>query len=81
MAGNLAYQYLIDIKTLPNFMISNICMEVCGYRMYNCRLNNDFETKDDIIVLIRKKALNANDQIAIRKISGELYIGYEVEEQ
>lgn len=60
---------------------SNICMEVCGYRMYNCWLNNDFETKDGITVLIRKKALNANDQIAIRNISGELYIGYEVEEQ
>ena len=49
--------------------------------MYNCWLNNDFETKDGITVLIRKKALNANDQIAIRNISGELYIGYEVEEQ
>ena len=49
--------------------------------MYNSWLNNDFETKDGITVLIRKKALNANDQIAIRNISGELYIGYEVEEQ
>lgn len=60
---------------------SNICMEIFGYRMYNSWLNNDFETKDGITVLIRKKALNANDKIAIRKISGELYIGYEVEEQ
>lgn len=57
---------------------SNICMEICGYRMYNCRLHNDFANKDGIVVLIRKKSLNTNDQIAIRKISEELYIGYEV---
>lgn len=35
----------------------------------------EFET------FITKKALNANYQIAIRKISGELYIGYEIEEK
>ena len=59
---------------------SNICMEIIGYRMYSSSLRNDFENKNDIIVLIRKKTMNTNDQIAIRKISGDLYIGYEVQE-
>ena len=61
-------------------IVSDITMIISKESNVNMRTVH-FETKDGITVLIRKKALNANDQIAIRNISGELYIGYEVEEQ
>ncbi len=48
-----------------------------GKKIWRC-----FEDKEKIIVLIRGKQLNANDEAVIQKINDELYIGtYKIPEE
>lgn len=61
---------------------SNVCLELAGYRLYKCRLHNDFGYKEETAILIRRKQLNVNDEVVIRKLNDELYIGkYKVSEE
>lgn len=54
---------------------SNVCLELIGYRLYKCRLHDASGDKDGITILICRKQLNVNDEIIIRRLNDELYIG------
>lgn len=54
---------------------SNICLELAGYRWYNCSLHSAAEEKKDVTVLIHRRQLNANDTVIVRSLNDELYIG------
>lgn len=54
---------------------SNVCLELVGYRLYKCSLHRESDDKERIILLIRRKQLNVNDEVVIRKLNDELYIG------
>lgn len=61
---------------------SNVCLELVGYRLYKCSLHSESDDKEGIIILIRRKQLNVNDEVVIRKLNDELYIGkYKVSEE
>ena len=55
-----------------------MCLELFGYRLYKCWLNRESETIDDAVVLIHRKGLYKNDEIAVRLIGSNLYLGYVV---
>ena len=48
---------------------------IVGYRLYKCSLYNQSGDKKGITILIRCKQLNANDEVIIRRLNDELYIG------
>ena len=54
---------------------SNVCLELVGYRLYKCSLHNESGDKKGITILIRRKQLNVNDEVVIRRLNDELYIG------
>lgn len=59
-----------------------MCLELAGYRLYKCSLHGEFDDKEEITILIRRKQLNVNDEVVIRKLNDELYIGkYKVSEE
>ena len=61
---------------------SNVCLELVGYRLYKCSLHSEYDDKEEITILIRRKQLNVNDEVVIRKLNDELYIGkYKVSEE
>lgn len=61
---------------------SNVCLELVGYRLYKCSLHSESDDKEGITILIRRKQLNVNDEVVIRKLNDELYIGkYKVSEE
>ena len=87
-----AVQFLIILLFLAILCLlhyrcdSNVCLELAGYRLYNCslrgkgkpdakcRLHNDFGDKEETAILIRRKQLNVNDEIIIRRLNDNLYI-------
>ena len=78
-----AVQFLIILGFLAILCLlhyrcdSNVCLELAGYRLYNCSLcgkgKPDAKGKKATI-LIRRKQLNVNDEIIIRRLNDNLYI-------
>ncbi len=53
-----------------------------GYYQYRYTDRKGKRHKEEITILIRRKQLNVNDEVVIRKLNEELYIGkYKVSEE
>lgn len=66
----------LDVLCLLHYRCdSNVCLELVGYRLYRCSLHSKSDDKEGITILIRRKQLNMNDEVVIRKLNDELYIG------
>ena len=75
----IVFSVLFILCVIHNRYDCNVCLELFGYRLYKCWLNREGETVDDAVVLIHRKVLHKNDEVAIRMIGSELYLGYVVE--
>lgn len=61
---------------------SNVCLDLVGYRLYKCNLSSEYGDKKRVTILIRRRQLNVNDEILIRRLNDELYIArYKVPEE
>lgn len=78
----IVFGFLVTLCLLHYRCDSNVCLEIVGYRLYKCSLHSMSGDKEGIMLLIHRKQLNANDEIIIRKLNDELYIGkYKVSEE
>ncbi len=77
--------FLVILCLLHHKCDSNVLLELIGYRLYKCslRVENKSEVKEKrVTILIRRKQLNVNDEIMIRRLNDELYIAqYKVPEE
>ncbi len=71
----IVFGFLAALCLLHYRCDSNVCLELVGYRLYKCSLHSENDDKEGITVLIRRKQLNVNDEVIIRKLNDELYIG------
>lgn len=69
------FGFLAVLCLLHRRIDSNLCLELAGYRLYQCSMQRKNSSKNNVMVLIRKKQLNVNDEMKIHKINDELYIG------
>lgn len=61
---------------------SNVCLKLVDYRLHRCSLHSESDDKEEITILIRRKQLNVNDEVVIRKLNDELYTGkYKISEK
>lgn len=74
----IVFIILFVLCLIHNRYDCNVCLELFGYRLYKCWLNREGKTIDDAVVLIHRKALYKNDEIAVRLIGSNLYLGYVV---
>jgi len=78
----ILFGFLAILCLLHHRCDSNVCLELVGYRLYKCSLHNQYGDKDGVTIFIRRKQLNVNDEVVIRKSNDELYIGeYKVPEE
>lgn len=77
----IVFLVLLWLCVVHNRYDCNVCLELAGYRLFQCQLKRKEEDKEDILVLIRKRSLNANDLVSVRLIGDELYLGYIIEER